>query len=325
FQEFHEIEQNRIRINLVHRFSVQNYKDVRCLKDQRLLPYTIIFLRSYSYNTERRIYQSIHLFDTDRTVLVCISSLPDVFRLAPASLIQTSIYTVIIHRIGQYNHQFVWTSTHLIAVLIYFLLFFIDKVSVVRRLEFLGRVNKSKTRIDVIFLLKLYVRRVVRIINTLSTYSVEEDCVAINIVMVESVNLKIHPLHLYRRTFIDSSIQRFNDNFNQLHDIIQPPTRGTSVLEPSQNFLSSNSSGTHHAEDERSLSARVTGCIRRRPMSETSKSVHQARLRIFSTNILIPLSHHAFCVLIHAFNPGVTRVVIHAIIISLGSRFQQLK
>nr|KAF7404230.1 hypothetical protein H0235_014924 [Vespula pensylvanica] len=33
------------------------------------------------------------------------------------------------------------------------------------------------------------------------------------------------------------------------------------------------SSGAHHAEDERSLSARVTGCIRRRPMSETSKSV----------------------------------------------------
>ncbi|KAL2732437.1 hypothetical protein V1477_014678, partial [Vespula maculifrons] len=56
--------------------------------------------------------------------------------------------------------------------------------------------------------------------------------------MVESVNLKIHPLHLYRRTFIDSTIHRFNDNFNQLHDIIQPPTRGTSVLEPSQNFLS---------------------------------------------------------------------------------------
>ncbi|KAL2733268.1 hypothetical protein V1477_014236, partial [Vespula maculifrons] len=56
--------------------------------------------------------------------------------------------------------------------------------------------------------------------------------------MVESVNLKIHPLHLYRRTFIDSTIHRINDNFNQLHDIIQPPTRGTSVLEPSQNFLS---------------------------------------------------------------------------------------
>ncbi|KAL2733002.1 hypothetical protein V1477_015243, partial [Vespula maculifrons] len=133
--------------------------------------------------------------------------------------------------------------------------------------------------------------------------------------------------------FIDSTIHRINDNFNQLHDIIQPPTRGTSVLEPSQNFLSSNSSGAHHAEDERSLSARVTGCIRRRPMSETSKN-----LRIFSTNILIPLSHHAFCVLIHAFNPGVTRMVsirilvctsifalvIYAIIISLGSRFQQL-
>ncbi|KAL2738485.1 hypothetical protein V1477_011844 [Vespula maculifrons] len=56
--------------------------------------------------------------------------------------------------------------------------------------------------------------------------------------MVESVNLKIHPLHLYLRIFIDSTIQRYNNNFNQLHDIIQPPTRGTSVLEPSQNFLS---------------------------------------------------------------------------------------
>ncbi|KAL2733959.1 hypothetical protein V1478_003657 [Vespula squamosa] len=111
-------------------------------------------------------------------------------------------------------------------------------VSVVRRLEYLGRVDKSKTRIYVIFLLKSYVRRVVRIINTLSANSVEEDLVAINIVMVESVNLKIHPLHLYQRI----------------------------------------SSGAHHAEDERSISARVTGCIRRRPMSETSKSVRQGLL-----------------------------------------------
>ncbi|KAL2724623.1 hypothetical protein V1477_018484 [Vespula maculifrons] len=39
--------------------------------------------------------------------------------------------------------------------------------------------------------------------------------------------------------FNNSTIHRINDNFNQLHDIIQPPTRGTSVLEPSQNFLSS--------------------------------------------------------------------------------------
>ncbi|KAL2731139.1 hypothetical protein V1477_010520 [Vespula maculifrons] len=86
--------------------------------------------------------------------------------------------------------------------------------------------------------------------------------------------------------FNDSSIQRFNDNFNQLHDIIRPTTRGTSVLEPSQNFLSSNSSGAHHAEDERSLSARVTGCIRRRPMSETSKSVHQARVFLFQSHLI---------------------------------------
>ncbi|KAL2744047.1 hypothetical protein V1477_007923 [Vespula maculifrons] len=104
--------------------------------------------------------------------------------------------------------------------------------------------------------------------------------------MVESVNLKIHPLHLYRRTFIDSTIHRINDNFNQLHDIIQPPTRGTSVLEPSQNFLSSDSSGAHHAEDERSLSARVTGCIRRRPMSKTSKSVPQARVFLFQSRLI---------------------------------------
>ncbi|KAL2731297.1 hypothetical protein V1478_004842 [Vespula squamosa] len=66
--------------------------------------------------------------------------------------------------------------------------------------------------------------------------------------MVESVNLKIHPLHLYLRIlindsssqrFIESSSQRFNNNFNQLHDIVRPTSRGTSVLEPSQNFLSS--------------------------------------------------------------------------------------
>ncbi|KAL2738816.1 hypothetical protein V1478_001382 [Vespula squamosa] len=169
---------------------------------------------------------------------------------------------VIINHIDRYDNiqQYVWTSTYLIdsnhrvlpagGLLVdraqcdhrvsacakcfdYFATEYVAlknkiksriRVSVVRRLEFLGRVNESKTRIYVIFLLKSYVRRVVRIINTLSANSVEEDCVAINIVRAESVNLNIHPLHLYRRIinqrFNDSTIHRVNDS-----TIIQPTSR----------------------------------------------------------------------------------------------------
>ncbi|KAI4495885.1 hypothetical protein M0802_008291 [Mischocyttarus mexicanus] len=92
--------------------------------------------------------------------------------------------------------------------------------------------------------------------------------------MVENVKLitSLLPEHLYRRIwlrleksminhrfnessnqqFIQSTILPINNSsnqqfiqptihpiFNQLHDIIQPTARGTSVLEPPQNFLSS--------------------------------------------------------------------------------------
>ncbi|KAL2722506.1 hypothetical protein V1478_009369 [Vespula squamosa] len=109
------------------------------------------------------------------------------------------LLVVIIHHIGQYDniHQFIWTSTHSIAVIT-----LINDSSI-------HRVNDST-------------------IQRVNDSTIQR--------FIESTIQRVIESTIQR--VIESSSQRFNNNFNQLHDIIRPTSRGTSVLEPSQNFLS---------------------------------------------------------------------------------------